>query len=287
MTQKEMTLAQRRGGPEFFQLKQTLRLRIPSRNFAWLKKLAYGREGWLFIGGVLLAWQIIAASLVGTPRGYLLPTPAVTALELWKALPELLRGTLASALILAPGYALAVAAGTAWGLLVGSTGWLWRAFSPFARAASPVPGTVYIPYAIAVFSSFKLSSIFLIFIGAFWPVFLNAAAGAHTVAAGHRENANILGLTKLQYLRLVALPASLPHIFNGMGVGLVLTFILLTVAEAFAVHSGLGYFIQTYADYANYPKMLAGILYVGLVTCLCMSALERLRHKLIFWERGT
>ncbi|MDR1304152.1 MAG: ABC transporter permease subunit [Verrucomicrobiales bacterium] len=250
-----------------------------------MKKLARGREGWLFILSVLLAWQILAVSLSGTARGYLLPTLTVTLAELWKALPELLRGTWASALILVPGYALAVAAGVAWGLLVGTTGWLWRAFVPFARAASPVPGTVYIPYAIAVLPTFKLSSIFLIFIGAFWPVFLNAAAGANTVAAGHRENAKILGLTKFQYLRLVALPAALPHIFNGMGVGLVLTFILLTVAEAFAVHSGLGYFIQTYADYANYPKMVAGILYVGLVTSLCMGALDRLRRRVIFWEK--
>jgi NitT/TauT family transport system permease protein len=259
----------------------------PPSPLKFLQKILQGREGWLFIIGILLAWQILAISLGGTTRGYLLPTLTVTVVELWKALPELLHGTLASALILVPGYVLAVAAGAIWGLLVGTTGWLWRAFVPFARAASPVPSTVYIPYAIAVFSSFKLSSIFLIFIGAFWPVFLNTASGAGAVTAGHRENAKILGLTKFQYLRLVALPAALPHIFNGMGVGLVLTFILLTVAEAFAVHSGLGYFIQTYADYANYPKMVAGILYVGFVTYLCMGALDWLRHRLIFWEKVT
>ena len=241
-----------------------------------------GHEGWLFFAAVLLIWHLVTTYAPLRDPG-LYPNIPTVLRALWVSLPELLKGTWSSALILVPGYTLAVVTGVAWGLLTGTTGRLQRAFVPFARAASPIPSTVYIPYAIAIFPTFKLSAIFVIFIGAFWPVFLNAAAGASAVPARYRENAGVLGLSSWQYLRLVVFPASLPHIFSGMGVGLVLSFILLTVAELFGAHAGLGRFIQFYADYADYPRMTAGILYVGAVTYLSMEALDQVKKRALFW----
>jgi len=83
----------------------------------------------------------------------------------------------------------------------------------------------------------------------------------------------------------VLLPAALPHIFSGMAVGLGFAFILLTVAELFGANVGLGRFVQYYADFADYPRMVAGIIYTGLVTFLSMSLLEQLRQRLLFWQR--
>ena len=70
-----------------------------------------------------------------------------------------------------------------------------------------------------------------------------------------------------------------------MAIGLAFSFILLTVAELFGANSGLGRFVQYYADFADYPKMVAGILYTGCVTFLSMSALEALKRRAIFWAR--
>ncbi|MCU0809258.1 MAG: ABC transporter permease subunit [Candidatus Contendobacter sp.] len=78
-------------------------------------------------------------------------------------------------------------------------------------------------------------------------------------------------------------PASLPHIFSGMAVGLAFAFILLTVAELFGANAGLGRFVQYYADFADYPRMVAGILYTGLVTFLSLSLLEQIRKRALFW----
>ena len=83
----------------------------------------------------------------------------------------------------------------------------------------------------------------------------------------------------------VVFPASLPHIFSGAAVGLGFSFILLTVAELFGANAGLGRFVQYYADFADYPRMVAGILYTGLVTWLAMTGLDKLRHKALFWVR--
>jgi len=67
----------------------------------------------------------------------------------------------------------------------------------------------------------------------------------------------VLGLGKAEYLRRVVFPSSLTHIFSGMSVGLAMSFIMLTVAELFGANAGLGRFVQFYADFADYPRMVA------------------------------
>ena len=247
-------------------------------------KIFYGKEGILFIAILLVFWEAVA-ELSSQQFRFLFPTLPIVAEALWDSLPELLTGTYFSFLILAPGYLAAVAVGVAVGILTATTGWLGRAFMPFARAVAPVPPTIYIPYAIALMASFRTASIFVVFIGAFWPVFLNTAAGVAAVPARYRDDARILGLSRFEYLRRIVFPASLPHSFSGMAVGQALSFIMLTVAELFGANAGLGRFVQYYADYADYPRMVAGIVYTGFITFLSMALLEGIRKRVLFWVR--
>ncbi|MDR1520549.1 MAG: ABC transporter permease [Planctomycetota bacterium] len=245
-------------------------------------RLIHSSLGLIMFVLVLVAWELVTR-LLPAKHLYLFPTPAATVGALWDSLPELFIGTWMSSLILLPGYAGAAALGVAWGLLIGSVGWLRAIFIPFARVAAPVPPTIYIPYAIALLPTFRASAIFIVLAAAFWPIFMNATAGALAVPERHRDNARVLGFGRLEYLRRVAFPAALPFIFNGMGVGLGMSFIMLTVAELFGASHGLGRFVQYYADFADYPRMVAGILYTGLVTFLSMTALGRLERRLVFW----
>jgi len=261
--------------------KSTAKPKGARRNF---RLFFQGKEGALFLIGLVLLWQFVSSS-IHFSGAYLFPTPAVTLKALWVSLPELLKGTWSSLLILVPGYALAVAAGIVWGLLVGTIPWLSRMFSPFSRFASPVPPTIFIPYAIALLPTFRSAAGFVVFIGAFWPIFLNTATGAVSLPQRYRDNARILGLRRAEYLWRIVFPASLPHIFSGMSVGLVFSFIMLTVAELFGAGAGLGRFVQLYADYADYPRMVAGILYTGVVVLAAMELLEQTKRRALFWVK--
>jgi NitT/TauT family transport system permease protein len=264
-------------------MREAQAVRLPgNRSYSWPGW--QGREGILFLIGIVVLWQFVSSS-VHFAGAYLFPTPLVTLKALWVSLPELLKGTGSSLIVLLPGYALAVAAGIVWGLLVGTVPWMSRMFSPFARFASPVPPTIYIPYAIALLPTFRMAAGFLVFVGAFWPIFLNTAAGASSLPQHYRDNARILGLKGAEYLRVIVFPASLPHIFSGMSIGLVFSFIMLTVAELFGASAGLGRFVQLYADYADYPRMVAGILYTGLMVLASMELLERIKRRALFWMK--
>jgi NitT/TauT family transport system permease protein len=246
--------------------------------------ILFGTEGILFLIILVIIWQGI--SLLATEKfRFLFPSLPAIAKALWDSLPELFAGTYSSFLILGPGYLLAVAAGLVIGILTATTGWLERAFMPFAKIIAPVPPTIYIPYAIALMATFRSASILVVFIGAFWPVFLNTAAGAAAIPGQYRDDARMLGMSHFDYLRKIVFPASLPHSFSGMAVGLAMSFILLTVAELFGANAGLGRFVQYYADYADYPRMVAGIIYTGLITFLSMAALEGIKKRVLFWVK--
>ena len=256
----------------------------PQHHSATRKKRIKGFEGLLLFVFLGICWQL-TTTMLPLRNASLYPTPAVTFKALIDSLPELLKGTWSSFLILVPGYFLAVILGALWGIVVGSVKWIHRAFDPFAKVAAPIPPTVYIPYAIALMPSFRISAIMVVFIGAFWPVFVNAATGAALVPLRYRDNAGILGFGRFEYMRRVVFPAALPNIFSGMAVGLALAFILLTVAELFGANQGLGRFVQYYADYADYPRMVAGILYTGMVTFASMALLDFVKRRVLFWVR--
>ena len=262
-------------------LREDTRPKQPARR---LTSHLAGREGWCLFVALVALWQLVSWVIPSRNR-FLFPSPLVTIQALWSSLPELGKGTVSSFIILIPGYTVAVAAGVVLGILAGTTRWLERLTVPFTRVVAPVPPTVYVPYAIALLPGFRSAAIAVVFIGAFWPVFVNAMAGAASVPQRLRDNARVLGLGKVEYLRRVVFPSSLTHIFSGMSVGLAMSFIMLTVAELFGANAGLGRFVQFYADFADYQRMVAGILYTGAVTFVCMRALDRLKRRALFWQR--
>lgn len=250
----------------------------------WRRRAASLGLGSLPFLAILGLWAGIAWVLPER-HAYLFPSPRQTVLAFWESRGELMTGTWTSVLVLVPGYLLAVVAGVIAGLPVGASELGRRLFLPFARTAAPVPPTVYVPYAIALLPGFRSAAMAVVFIGAFWPVFLGAATGAAQVPARLRDNARVLALSRWRYLLIVAAPAAAPHIFSGAAIGLALSFIMLTVAELFGASHGLGRFVQYYADLAEYPRMVAGIIYTGAVALGALTLLEWIRHRLVFWQR--
>jgi NitT/TauT family transport system permease protein len=43
--------------------------------------------------------------------------------------------------------------------------------------------------------------------------------------------------------------------------------------------------VQYYSDFDDYPRMVAGIIYTGLITFLSIKALEKIRERVLFWGR--
>ena len=249
------------------------------------RSILYKLLGILFLLFLFGVWSAISCGPTWDSQ-YLFPSPKAIATALYESRIELLKGAAASLSKLIPAYLLAAVSGIALGIIAGSVPWVNGMLKPISRFASPIPPNVYIPYAIALLPSFYASATFIIFIAAFWPIFLNTSAGAANIPEKYRNNAAVIGIGKLEFIWRIALVATLPSIFSGLSIGMGLSFIMLTIAELFGENTGLGHFVQFYADYSDYPRMVAGILWTGVIVLIIMSLLEFAREKFLFWTKS-
>ncbi|MFJ7732519.1 ABC transporter permease [Lysinibacillus sp. NPDC097231] len=231
---------------------------------------------------VLVAWALFTkyASWINP---VIFPEPLVVWTSLQEKVQELFSGFISSMQLLLPAYVGALIIGIAGGVFFGLHHQSRKILMPYFHAFSPIPPTLFIPYVIALMPTFQSASTSLIFIGAFWPIFLGAIQGVLLIEQHYLDNAKTLGLKGFDFLAKVILPASSPHILAGAGSSLGMSFLILTIAEMFGASSGMGYFIQYYADFSQYHFVLAGIIFNSMIILAFMIGFDKLKKRLLFW----
>lgn len=233
---------------------------------------------------ILLAWYLATTRFVVLDR-MLFPQPEAV-LKLFVAeLPDMLKGLVNSLILLVSGYLLALATALPLGLVVGWRVRLFHAVNPLTKVLGPIPPIVYIPYAIALLPSFRAASIFVIFIGAFWPIFINTVNGVFNIPKGLLDSARVLNLKEGTLLFRIILPGAMPSICTGATLALVFAFVLLAAAELIGANSGVGWYIKNFADFADYPRVVVGIIFLGIIVTLITWGTERLERHLLRWRK--
>lgn len=232
---------------------------------------------------LLISWELATSKLDLLER-LLFPTPGQVFALLFTEIPELSKGLFSSLQLLVLGYALALITAVPLALIVGWYRRLYRVVNPLTKVLGSIPPIVYIPYAIALLPSFKTASVFIIFVAAFWPIFINTLNGVLNIDKRFLDTARTLNVDEGSLFLGVILPGTLPALFSGATLGLVLAFILLTSAEMIGATSGLGWYIKYYADFADYPRVVVGIIFVGLVVTGLTFLLNLLEKYLLRWR---
>lgn len=231
---------------------------------------------------LIISWIIITT--YSTILNPVIFPPAKDILESFRsAIGELLKGFVSSMGLLIPALLSALILGIGGGLYFGLKEKWREIFSPFFHILSPLPPTLFIPYAIALLPTFKSASIAILFIGAFWPIFLGTIQGVLLIERHYWDNAKTIGLKGWDFIWKVVLPASSPHILSGVGTSLTLSFIVLMMAEMFGAQSGMGHFVQYYTDFSQYDYVLAGIIFNSIIILLIIISFEKIKKRLLFW----
>jgi NitT/TauT family transport system permease protein len=242
-------------------------------------------DAFLFLSIVLLIWEILFAKLALLDP-FLFPSPARVFLVYQDDFNLMLKGLISSLKLLLIGYFLALSAAIPLGLYIGWRKRLFDVTYPIAKALAPIPPTVYLPYSIVLLPTFSASSIFVIFVGAFWPVFVSTVYGVFSVDQRTINSARTLGLKELTLLRRIIFPAAMPSIFSGALIALILSFITLTVAEMIGSTSGLGWYIEYHHQFANYDKVIAGMIFIALVVIGVMQIFDRVQKYCLRWKEA-
>jgi NitT/TauT family transport system permease protein len=239
-----------------------------------------------------MVWEV-AALAANLPQ--LFPTPVDVIRALYDLLiapgpaglpwaGELWGNTIISLWRVLVGFALAAVSGILLGVAIG---W-WRnvrdLLEPVIEILRPIPPLAWIPLAMLWFGLGFTPAVFLIWLGAFFPILLNTVLGMESTPKKLVEVARTLGASSGQILFKVGVPSAAPSIMAGLRIGIGIGWMCLVAAELTGSNSGLGYMIMYYYSTMEAAKTVAGMLMIGIVGFLMFTALKKAEDKLLFWR---
>src|SRR6202012_65041 len=163
------------------------------------------------------------------------------------------------------GFLAAIVVAVPVGLAIGWNRIASGALDPTVQLLRPIPITAWLPFSIAVFGIRDMGAVFLISLGAFYPIVVNTAQGARDIERNLVRAAMMMGAGRWTVLRRVVFPASLPSIFTGLRIGLGIAWTAVIVAEMVAVKSGLGYVLWDAYYVGRMDVVIADMATIGLL----------------------
>ena len=188
-------------------------------------------------------------------------------------------------------FVVAMALAVPLGLLIGWSKPFADLTFPAFEILRPVPPVAWIPVVALVFPVLSLGIVeypvntgilFITFLGAFFPILLNAIQGVRDINEEFPRAARSLGTSPFQTFRHVAYPGSLPSIHAGMINGMGLAWVNLVAAEMIA-GSGLGYLTWSSYIAGDYATIVVGMLSIGFLGYLSSLLVRWLGARQLPW----
>jgi len=170
------------------------------------------------------------------------------------------------------------------GLLIGRIAAIRNLLDPTLQMLRPIPVTAWLPLSMIFFGLGPNAAIFLVFLGAFYPIVLNTTFGVRSVDNKLFEAASMLGCTGGSLFRQVVLPAAMPSIFNGLRLGHGFSWILIVVGEMTGVPEGLGAVIMDGRTLSRTDLVIAGMIVIGVAGFVTDRLIVALNNRLLRWS---
>ncbi|RMO78634.1 Taurine ABC transporter permease [Pseudomonas syringae pv. philadelphi] len=210
-------------------------------------------------------------------KGWLLMTKGYMDSTLWQHL-----GASLQRIGLALGAAILTAIPV--GIAIGHNRIAHGIFDPLIEFYRPIPPLAYLPLIVIWFGIGEFSKVLLIYLAIFAPIAIATAIGVRTVDPTRVRAAQSLGATRWQLTRHVIVPSALPDILTGIRIGLGVGWSTLVAAELIAATSGLGFMVQSAAQFLVTDVVVLGILVIAFIAFAMELGLRALQRRWVPWH---
>jgi NitT/TauT family transport system permease protein len=170
------------------------------------------------------------------------------------------------------------------GLLLGGFRPFGRTMEIYVNALMATPRIAFIPLITVVLGIFWEAKIFIIFLGAVFPIIVNTYAGVHNADGELVEMARSSGAKRLQIFRRVLLPGSLPFIVVGLRLGATIGLINTVVAELYVSVSGLGGLLSQYRGSFRMAEYSVIVVVLAIIGIIVTQTLRQLESRMDRWR---
>ncbi len=237
--------------------------------------------GLLPIALLVAVWQGLVS--FGYAPVTLLPPPG---LVFGRLVQQLATGTyqeeiLATLFRLFAGFLIAVVLGVGVGIAAAASPMINSLVRPVVRVLAPLPKVALYPALLLLLGFGHESKITLVAADALFPILLSTYYGASTVEQKLIWSAMAAGTPRNQLLLKVVLPAAAPSILTGCRIGLVISCIVVFLAEMITSTDGLGHVLVTAARTFQAVDMFVPLITISLLGLVLNGALEAARSYLL------
>lgn len=231
----------------------------------------------------LIIWYVVSKSI----NNLLLPAPTEVFFALIEGLfftGEIIPHIFASIKRALAGFILALLLSSSLAYLLGFSTTLKKYVTPIIELARPIPPLAWIPLAILWFGIGDFSSIFIIFIAAFFPLFTEVSFGIISIPTVYKKLIKSAKLSKSQEFVHIIFPFTLPYLFSGIKTSLGLSWMALIAAEIIAAREGLGYLIETSRVLLQTDEVIASMIIIGVIGYLMHQGVILIEKKVTHWR---
>ncbi|MGD9479211.1 ABC transporter permease subunit [Shinella sp. G-2] len=241
----------------------------------------------LTIGAILGLWGLASAYAMVSP--VFLPSPRQVAIALYNLIVTgFVDATLAehvgASLYRIFGALIAsILIGIPAGIAIGTSRVGRGILDPIVEFLRPLPPLAYLPLVIIWVGIGEASKITVIALSMLPSIILSTSAGVRAVSKDHVNAARSLGASKRQVLGEVVLPSAVPSILTGIRIALGAGWTTLVAAELVAATSGIGFMIQSAAQFLVTDIVIAGIVVIALIAIVLEYVVRLIERSLVPW----
>jgi len=239
------------------------------------------RLGWTITAAGLAAgaalWEIAGRSVGAAFVAPLSETIEALTPSVWRALASSLG-------LFATGFALSVAIGVPFGLLLARMRLLRVALESYIAILNATPMAALIPFILSMMGFDFAPKVLVVFLFAVFPILYNTVEGARSIRPELIEVARSFRSSERALWRDVLLPYVLPFALTGIRQAIGRALVGMVASEFFLSASGIGMVLQIASQSIDTATVFAAILLVTLLGVLLMEVGLWVERRYAAWR---
>ncbi|MGB3557389.1 MAG: nitrate ABC transporter permease [Geitlerinemataceae cyanobacterium] len=205
--------------------------------------------------------------------------------------------TLLSLIRVAIGFTIATAIAVPLGFLVGTSRVASKMMTPLIQIGKPISPLAWLPVGIVVFSGLtdgfpksvaqNAPAIFVIVVTSLWPTLINTALGVQSIPKDYWNVSRVLKMPKMQVVKEIIIPSTLPYIFTGMRLSLGIAWLVIVAAEMLTGGTGIGFFVWDTYNTGEISLVILSLFIIGIVGLLLDQAVAFVENSVVGRFQGS